>query len=244
MLRLTLMMQTAAVMLVATAGIQAAVLTDPPGELSPISGNISGYDGDTVTWGLILDNNTNDPSVSAVPEWWVITGVIADYSYFGLPGDVPNGPNFFTDLLTPYFFNNFFLNNQSLAPGQDLNLNSPGSPVDLASFSISPTAAATTISAQLHIFYDIWDSNPFDPTNLAPNQLGSDQFDVNTSVTSLGPNPNGNPASSAPEPDTVSLMFSAAVAGVLLLFRTCRQTNLDTRISVAALGARRQNDAG
>jgi len=137
----------------------AGMLSFPPVELSPVSGDLAGYDGDTVIWGVSLMNN--DPN----GYWWVITGVTSDYTSTGTPGEIPAGPSFFTDLLSPYFFVSFFLNGQALAPNQDLNLSSPGSPVDLASFQISATADPGTVFGQLHIFYDVWDSNPFDPNN-------------------------------------------------------------------------------
>jgi len=176
----------------------AGMLSFPPVELSPVSGDLAGYDGDTVTWEVSLMNN--DPN----GYWWVITGVTSDYTSTGTPGEIPAGPSFFTDLLSPYFFVSFFLNGQALAPNQDLNLSSPGSPVDLASFQISPTADPGTVFGQLHIFYDIWDSNPFDPNNASANQIGSAQFDADTSVTSLGA-PSVPPAA-APEPAALWLV--------------------------------------
>jgi hypothetical protein len=182
----------------------AGVLTFPPVELSPVSGDLAGYDGDTVTWGVSLMNN--DPN----GYWWVITGVTSDYTLTGTPGEIPAGSSFFTDLLSPYFFMNFFLNGQALAPNQDLNLSSPGSPVDVASFQISAIADPGTMFGQLHIFYDIWDSNPFDPNNSSANQIGSAQFDAETSVTALGAPP--VPPAAAPEPAGTWL-----VAGALTL---------------------------
>jgi len=184
-------LQTAALLMaVATCG-RADILTNPPGQLNPVSGDLAGFDGTTVTWGISLYNNTGDPNATdpnlVNPAWWVITGVSADYTSTGAPGEIPDGPNYFTDLLSTYFFNNFFLNGTALAPGQDLNLGSPGSPVDLGSFAISPTADPGTIPAQLHISIDVWDANPFDPNNTSAVQLPSFQLDVDTSVTALGP---------------------------------------------------------
>ena len=203
MYRLSLFRATA-VAAVLAAYVQAGTL---PGQLSPATGDLAGFDGTTVTWGVSLSNNSGD--------WWVFTGVSSDYTSTGAPGEIPDGPNFFTDLLFPYFLDNFFFNNTALAPGQDLNLASPGSPVDLASFAISPTADPGTVSAQIEIYYDIWDSNPFDPNNTSANQLGSDEFDVNTSVTALGPSPLG----SVPEPGT---LWTIAGAGLVLLYRARR----------------------
>ncbi|HXS98507.1 MAG TPA: PEP-CTERM sorting domain-containing protein [Candidatus Limnocylindrales bacterium] len=202
-------LRTAAVALAAAVCGHAGLLTDPPGQLSPSSGDLAGFNGTTVSWGLRLSNDTVD-------QWWVFTGVASDYTSTGAPGEIPDGSSFFTDLLFPYFFTNFFLNNTALAPGQDLNLLSPGSPVDLASFAISPTADPGTIPAQLHIFYDFYDSNPFDPaTGSSATQLGSDQFDVDTTVTALGQLPQG---SAVPEPGALWLM-----AGAGLLFAVRRR---------------------
>ena len=189
----------------------ATVLSFPPVELSPVSGDLAGYNGDTVTWGVSLMNN--DPN----GYWWVITGVTSDYTSTGTPGEIPSDSSFFTDLLSPYFFVSFFLNGQALAPNQDLNLSSPGSPVDLASFQISATADPGTVFGQLHIFYDVWDSNPFDPNNASANQIGSAQFDADTSVTSLGAR--SVPPAAAPEPAGTWLVGGALIVIALKMKR-------------------------
>jgi len=189
----------------------AGMLSFPPVELSPVSGDLAGYDGDTVTWGVSLMNN--DPN----GYWWVITGVTSDYTSTGTPGEIPAGPSFYTDLLSPYFFVSFFLNGQALAPNQDLNLSSPGSPVDLASFQISATADPGTVFGQLHIFYDVWDSNPFDPNNASANQIGSAQFDADTSVTSLSAR--SVPPAAAPEPAGTWLVGGALIVIALKMKR-------------------------
>ena len=170
----------------------AGLLTNPPGSVTTAA--LVGYNGQTLSWGISLQNN--DPN-----NWWVITGVSSDYGPSGQPDDIFGG---FTDLLTPYFFTNFFVNNTALAPNQDLNLASPGSPVDLASFTISPNAAPGTIFGQLHISYDAWDMNPFDPNNPPPlnDQPVSGQFDIDTSVTSLGAAPTTPASRPTPEPVT------------------------------------------
>lgn len=198
---------------------QAGFLTTLPGQtpLVPTSGDLSGYNGTTVTWQISFYNPTGDagsPNPDLVnPQWWVITSVTSDYSSTGTAGEVPDGPNFFTDLLSSYFITTWAANGLALGPGQDINLNSPGSPVDLASFAISPTATANGyVAEQLHVFYDIWDSNPFDPNNTSPNQLGSSELDFNTSVTALGQ----APPTGVPEPGT---FWGMAAAGLILLSR-------------------------
>ncbi len=204
MKNLSMLLSAALIAAAAPTALHADLLTFPPGAVSPLSGDLSGYDGQTVTWGVSLFNDDSS-------NWWVITGVSSDYASSGAAGEIPDGSAFFTDLLSNYFFDNFVANNTALAPGQDLNLVSAGSSVDLASFAISPTAGIGTISGQLHIFYDTYDANPFDPDpNNTAMQTGSGVFDIDTSVTSLGPNPNG--VSAVPEPAPLwTLTFSAAV---------------------------------
>ena len=152
-------------------------------------------------WGITLTNT--DPN----GYWWALTGVQSSYTSTGAPGEIPDGPNFFTDDLSGYFLDNFFANGTALAPGEDINLASPGDPVNLAEFAISPTAMAGTILGTLYISYDEYAGNPLaDPDNpLTP--VGSDVFDADTSITVLAT----QPQMVVPEPGTFGMGFGAVL---------------------------------
>jgi hypothetical protein len=186
------------------------------GTLNPGSGDLFGLPGQTVVWGVDLKNDTND--------WWIFTSVQSDYTSTGAPGEIPDGPGFFTDYLSVNFLIEFVGNARSLVPketyseggGADpFDLPQVGTPgvdaVGLASFAISPTALPGSVSAQIHVTYDIYDGNPFG----TGNYIGSDQIDINTSVTVPSP---------APEPGTMALI--AAALGVFAIARRLKQSSI------------------
>jgi hypothetical protein len=186
----------------------------PSGELFPVSGDLTGAPGDTVTWNVSLINTD-------ALNWWAITSVQSTYlPNSGNAGEIPaDDLNFFEDDLSGYFLNTFVFNGTMLAPGQDINLASPGDPVPLASYMISPTATAGEVTGTISIFYDIYDGNPFDPNNPG-NYLSSGEFDVNTSVTAAiqGGGNNGGPGPATPEPGTV-LTCITGLASLIALHR-------------------------
>jgi len=187
----------------------------PSGEISPTNGDLTGAPGDTVTWSVSLINTD-------ALNWWAISSVQSTYlPNSGNAGDIPaDDPNFFQDDLSDYFLNAFILNGTVLAPGQDINLASPGDPVPLASYMISPTATAGEVTGTISIFYDIYDGNPFDANNPG-NYLSTGEFDVDTSVTAAildGGGNNGGPGSSTPEPGTVVLCITG-LASLIVLHR-------------------------
>jgi hypothetical protein len=188
--------------------------------LNPLDGALTGTPGGAGVWGVQAIN-------SNVDNWLLITSVQApDYAGTGAPGEIPDGPNAFTDYLSVYFFNNFTANGQGMAPGQVLDLGfSVGTPtvgdpnttgLGLGSLAISPTAAAGTAPASIQIFYDIYDGDPFNDGNqlFLPND---GETDVSTSVTvDAGAGPGGD-SSDAPEPGTWVMV---AIALAMLWKRT------------------------
>jgi hypothetical protein len=199
--------------LLATTGIASPLA--PSGEIFPANGDLTGAPGDTVTWSVSLINTD-------ALNWWAISSVQSTYlPNSGVPGDIPAAdPNFFHDDLSDYFLNAFVLNGTGLAPGQDINLLSPGDPVSLASYMISPTATAGTVTGTLSIFYDIFDGNPYDANNPG-NYLGTGEFDVDTSVTAAiqgGGGNNGGQGPVTPEPGTV-VMCATGLASLIVLHK-------------------------
>lgn len=186
--------------------LSASPLTSATGSLNPPSENLTGSPGQTVVWGIDLKNDTN--------EFWVITSVQSDYTETGAPGEIPAGPDFFTDYLSVNFLDSYVSAGLALGPGRTFHqggddpvddpptVGTPGvDAIGLASFAISTTALPGTLSAEIHITYDIYDGNPF---ALVPgNYLGSDQIDIDTSVTVNASGP------TAPEPSTATLIAGA-----------------------------------
>ena len=138
-----------------------------------------------------------------------MTSVQSDYTSTGAPGEIPDGPDFFTDYLSANFVSDYLVNSEALGPGQTFyqgggsfladqpQIGTPGvDAVGLASFAISPTADLGYLSAQLHITYDIYDADPF--SNQSANYLGSDQVDIDTGVNVV------------PEPSCASLIALGA----------------------------------
>ena len=80
------------------------------GLLNPSSGDLFGLPGQTVVWGVDLKNDTND--------WWIFTSVQSDYTSTGAPGEIPDGPGFFTDYLSVNFLFDFVGNAKALAPNK------------------------------------------------------------------------------------------------------------------------------
>ncbi|HJZ99115.1 MAG TPA: hypothetical protein VKE70_21545 [Candidatus Solibacter sp.] len=162
--------------------------------LNPVDGALTGAPGGGVVWGVQAVNTD-------AAYWLLITSVQAPvYAGTGAPGEIPDGPNAFTDYLSVYVSNNFL----ALGPGgvidRGFSVGTPtvGDPsttgIGLASLAISPTAAAGTVFAPILIFYDVYDGDPFsDGTNFVESQ----ETDVLTSVTV---DQAGTPPADAPEP--------------------------------------------
>jgi hypothetical protein len=171
--------------------------------LNPADGALTGSPGDTVVWGVLATN-------SDASDYLLITSVEAPgYAGTGAIGEIPDGPNAFTDYLSVIFLNQYVIGmNQSLGPGEDIDLGySNGTPtagdpnttgLGLASFAISPTADAGEVSDTIQIFYEVYDADPI--TNGAADDLGEGETDVSTSVT-VETGASG-PGGSAPEPAT------------------------------------------
>jgi hypothetical protein len=194
-----------------------ANFTVPTATISPLDGALTGNPGDTVQWSISFAN--------ADPQYWIsIDSVQSDYQEgTGTAGEIPaDDPNFFQDeLASGYFLDNFVINGVGLAPLQDINVtSSPGDPVPLASYEISPDAAAGTVDGTIELSYSFWDANPFDPNGSGANQIGGEQeLDFQTSVSVVVGNDNGggNNPPQAPEPGTIVL--SALGLAMAVFFR-------------------------
>ena len=197
------------VLALAAAPCWAGILTV---NLNPLDGALTGTPGGAVVWGVQAINS--DPN-----NWLLITSVQAPgYAGTGAAGEIPDGPNAFTDYLSAYFFNNFTSLGQGMAPGQIIDLGfSVGTPtvgdpnttgLGLGSVAISPTAAAGTLSADIQIFYDIYDGDPFNDGNLV---FPSQETDVSTSITVDSGASSAGPAN-APEPGTWLTVATAMAA--------------------------------
>jgi hypothetical protein len=134
--------------------------------LNPLDGALTGTPGGAVVWGVQAINS--DPH-----NWLLITSVQAPgYAGTGAAGEIPDGPNAFTDYLGVYFFNNFTSLGQGMSPGQIIDLG----------FSVgTPTVG-----------------DPFNDGNLL---FPSQETDVSTSITVDSGASSAGPAN-APEPGT------------------------------------------
>jgi hypothetical protein len=186
--------------------------------LNPVDGALTGAPGGGVVWGVQAVNTD-------AAEWLLITSVQAPlYAGTGAPGEIPDGPNAFTDYLSVYVSNNFL----ALGPGgvidRGFSVGTPtvGDPsttgIGLASLAISPTAAAGTVFAPILIFYDVYDGDPFNDGNFFESQ----ETDVLTSVTV---DQAAAPPADTPEP-AAWWTTGAALPVILLRRRRRRRTKL------------------